>query len=85
MNLERANEELKKSNYKLERNQSIFTNQVRATCKRLVKTEHLPISAYLGITVEARKKARELDIEYPSSSDDSDIALKKQRTGDPAD
>ena len=41
--------------------------------------------AYLGITGDAREKARELDIEYPSSSDDSNIALKKQRTGDPAD
>ena len=41
--------------------------------------------AYLGITGDAREKARELDIEYPSSSDDGNIALKKQRTGDPAD
>ena len=38
--------------------------------------------AYLGITGEAKKKARELDIEYPSSSDDGSIVLKKQRTGD---
>ena len=85
MNLERANEELSKKNDKLERNQTIFTNQVRATCKRLVKTEHLPMSAYLGITGDVRKKARELDIEYPYSSDESNLALKKQRTGDPAD
>ena len=43
------------------------------------------MSAYLGITGDVRKKARELDIEYPSSSDESNLALKKQQTGDPAD